>query len=216
MNAQILGSNIQAIAFADKVMDSLGGYLSHKICADVDTINHIFSKDDKEISRVLKHFVVDQCIDVAIERDTCLDMTSLPPTFAHLMVERALRRLSSTSASTEPSCKYHLHETLEQCYKNNVRPSEVRRQEWLKLNRDKARAEAEEVIEDTKMNGIKAVDWAMQRAVTCEVWSQTTGQMRAEASNTRAKVKSEPLVPAGDLFGTTQSNNAVDDVLSIE
>jgi hypothetical protein len=52
MNAHILGRNIKSINFADKVMDVLREHLSHESCADGDTINHIFSKDDKEISTV--------------------------------------------------------------------------------------------------------------------------------------------------------------------
>jgi hypothetical protein len=147
------------VDFADKVMDVLREHSSHKVCADVDTINHIFSKDDNQILDVIKRFVVDQCIDARVEGDTGLDLPSLPPVFAHLMIERALRRLSATTpASTEPGCEYHLHETPEQCYKKNIRPSEVWRQEWLKLNRETVRKEAEEVVKNAKMNDIKTVD----------------------------------------------------------
>lgn len=239
MNAHILGYNIKAVDFADQVMDFLRERLSNKTFADVETIKHIFSKDDKDMSNLLKHFVVDQCIDAGAEGLTSLELSSLPLAFAHLMVERSLRRLSiATSASkeamTDNGCEYHLHDTPDACYKKNIRPSEARKKRWLELGRETARKEAEEVVTNAILNGVKTVDWEKQNVggnrasiqqfeqtkATCSrveerqsVQPEAIAKQNREASCTAADGKLKPGMLAGALFGTTQSNGAVDVVL---
>lgn len=167
-NAHILGSEINAPAFSDRVMDVLQDRIGRTVHADIDTINHIFAHDRPAISMVLKQFIVDRYIEAATEnRYDKLNLERLPQPFVQLMLHSALLRLSSSRpASASLICRYHMHEDPTSCYKKLANPTQAHKQQRLQLQREMSRKDSEEVVTNAKLNGIKTVDWETRRAET--------------------------------------------------
>lgn len=164
LNAHILGCKIDAPNFADQVMDLLEKQLSGSSTRDIDIIKHLFTKGD-EMPRALKAFVADKYIDGRIGGLSDVDINTLPPAFLRLTLQRALIRLSDTApTSSASSCKYHTHATPESCYKQNIPPHELRRQQRLHLDRQKSSNDAQEVMRNFQENDIKTVDWEERKA----------------------------------------------------
>jgi hypothetical protein len=178
LNAHILGCTIEDADFADQVIDILEEKLGNNAYyVDADTINTLFSAEAKGIPQVLQEFVVGRCIEVGIKSDFAdLNLPCLPLTFVHFMLKSALRRLSSTYRSQE--CEFHVHETPETCYKKKVSPKDLKRKERLNSDREKSRKDSEQVGANTRINGIKTVDWEEQRAQAHRALRLRTGQKR--------------------------------------
>jgi hypothetical protein len=225
INAHILGSALNAHEFSDQVMDLLQEKLSTAGRPDLDTISHLFSANNSSIS--LKCFVVDQCINAGTECLAGIDVPSLPPAFVHLMLERALHRLcSATSFYRTPECEYHTHKTPETCYKQNMSSKELRKTLRLQLDREKSLKDAEDVVTNAKVNGIKTVDWEERRAEANKaLWEQTGRRhcsfrrLDGRQSGTTAASDGDGLPDVGQtgsnvtsLLGTMQTNGAVDGI----
>lgn len=213
INAHILGCAIQAVDFADSVIDSLQENLG-TTQADSDTIKHLFSVYHEKVSKSLKSFVVDQCINASIQGSAKLDLSGLPPTFAHLMAERALLRLShQTSKTVELGCEYHVHATPDACYKRKVTLKDTRKQQWLEAERENSCKDCEEVTKNAKANKIQTVDWEQKTAGKGRVSSMQAGGS-GMPSPTRMQAKRFSHPTADTFFGTTQSLGSIDDVLT--
>ncbi|KAF1844496.1 uncharacterized protein K460DRAFT_429162 [Cucurbitaria berberidis CBS 394.84] len=165
MNAVILGSTIGEPDFTDRVMDLLEERVGNGVCADKDTIAHIFTERDDDIPEVLKRFVVDRCIAAGFESFNDLDKPNLPSSFINLALETALRRLSHAGqVSLVPGCEYHTHDTLESCYMRKLTSSEVRRMGQLKLQRSMSHKRSGAMATNSWQDNIKRIDWEQRRA----------------------------------------------------
>ncbi|EAT86604.1 hypothetical protein HBI56_128940 [Parastagonospora nodorum] len=213
LNAHILGCAIGAFDFADQVIDFLLEKLG-TTQADDETIKHLFSADHKDVSKSLKCFVIDQCINANVAGSTELDLLGLPHAFAQLMAKRALLRLSrQTPKAIEAGCEYHMHPVPDACYKKKILPKDTRKQQWLEVELEKSRKDYEEVMKSSKANGIRTVDWEHQRAGVNRVSTmQAGGPGVPPTTQMQANRLSDPLTDA--FFGTTQPLGAIDDVLT--
>jgi hypothetical protein len=175
INAHILGCALKTPEFSDQVIDLLQEKLSIAGSPDVDTIDHLFSASNISNPETLKNFIVDRCINAGIDGLAGIDMPSLPLTFVYLMLERSLCRLSSTSLNLSTSeCEYHTHKSPETCYKQSMLPKDLRRKQGLELDRENSCKDAQEVVMNAKVNGIKTVDWEERRAeANRALWEQT-------------------------------------------
>ncbi|OAL01810.1 hypothetical protein IQ06DRAFT_201388, partial [Phaeosphaeriaceae sp. SRC1lsM3a] len=163
-NAHILGCRIDTPNFADEVMDLLEDKLSGSSSPDIDTIQHLFTKEGDTIPKVLRDFVADQYVDANVRGLADIDTTMLPLSFLRLTLERTFLRLSKTPTTYASGCRYHTHATPELCYKQSIPPQDLRRKERLELERQKASNDAKEVMRVVKNNGVKTVDWEERRA----------------------------------------------------
>jgi hypothetical protein len=213
LNAYILGCAIGAFDFADQAIDSLQEKLG-TTRVDDETINHLFAANSKGVSKSLKCFVVDQCIEATVNGPISMDISDLPPQFTHLVAERALLRLCSDArVAVKGGCKYHMHKTPDACYEKKVLPKDTRKQQWLEVERVKSRKDYEEVMDSSKANAIRTVDWEQQRAGVNQVSTMQAGRSGVPANTqSQAKRLSYPLADA--FFGTTQPLGAIDDVLT--
>ena len=125
--------------FSDQVMDLLQGGVQKGVCADLDTIRHLFSTTPETIPEPLKRFVVDRCVDAGMGSVRSMNTSELPPGFIYLMLSTALRRLATKgSAPKETECVYHTHATAEACYKRQVLPADQTRAQRYALEREKS------------------------------------------------------------------------------
>ncbi|KAJ4370020.1 hypothetical protein N0V83_005784 [Neocucurbitaria cava] len=161
INAIILGHTLSEPDFTDRIMDLLISKVMKNVCADPDTIDHLFSQGSEDIPVALQQFVVDRCIDSGFDNFRDLNIRALPSSFIDLALETALKRLSyAGQVSLVPECEYHTHETLEGCYKRKLTPAEIRRMRFLEVQRDTSRRESGEVVKLSENDEIERVDWA--------------------------------------------------------
>ncbi|KAH7411850.1 hypothetical protein DE146DRAFT_732239 [Phaeosphaeria sp. MPI-PUGE-AT-0046c] len=134
-NAHILGCKIDATNFVDQVMDLLGSKLSGSSSPDIETIQHLFTKEGDDISKVLKDFVADQYIAAGtVAKD--LD--------------------ASTAEKYTRILRIKLH--------RNFPPQDLRRQQRLDLDRQNSSNDAQEVARNAYMHDIQTIDWEERRA----------------------------------------------------
>jgi hypothetical protein len=242
INAHILGCAIDAPECSDQVTDLLREKTVNAPQADGNTINYIFSENERSISDVLKRFMTGRYIDVSIAPGNAkLGTPSGPSKFVHAILDAALRRLSLLAQVALPSgCEYHTHDTSRACYKLSVQPTLMRREEKLELAREKSRQDAEEVLKNAESTGVKTVDWEEQTAEAKRVLMEQRGYIRvgfrrldeqrpigietargpAVASPRKhhglpemgEEVQTETC-ESGSVFGTALRNGAIDDVL---
>jgi hypothetical protein len=202
MNAHILGFKIGAYRFADHVMDVLNHRIGG-ICADVDTITHIFSTDKEKIPEVLRRFVVDRCIQSGVEGMKTLKMTELPPTFVHLMVSSAVLRLEPhRSEGPVNACMYHMHGNSI-CSTELVHPADKERAERHEAERAKTGTDAEDAAKNALENGVRTVGWQKRRAEAI--------QSHAEQTKLRWSGFSRPGDQRLGITETTGSSGAIAD-----
>ncbi|KAF2818530.1 hypothetical protein CC86DRAFT_156592 [Ophiobolus disseminans] len=179
MNAHTLGYTIGAPAFSDHVLDILLEKVERNVCADVYTIEHLFSASPGKISESLKRFVVDRCIDAGVETASSLNMPELPPAFAHSMLEAALRRLApetGPSAPQEAGCTYHIHDTPAMCYKKHIPAADQRRAKRCGQEREQSLKDSKEVTKHVEVNDIRFVDWEQRRIEAARALKEQTGK----------------------------------------
>jgi hypothetical protein len=243
INAHILGCAIDAPEFCDRVMDLIQEKLRNAPAADVDTINHIFSENERDISDVLRRFVVNRYIDAGIEAGIAdLQIPSLPPLFVYALLDAALRRLSSGDTVSQTSdCEYHTHEASGTCYKLSVQPNVVTREKKLEAAREISRKDSEEVVKNVEINGVRTTDWEERRAdanlalMKQRGWRRVgfrrldeqppleTATMRSAGADAIERNHELPKptlknqagtdTSVENPFGTTKVNGAMDDVL---
>lgn len=91
INALILARTIGSQTFYEYVFTLLDEAVTPGMCADVDTIEHLFADGCAErVPEEVRQWVVDRCIDAGMQG---LHMSSLPGSFAVLVAGTALRRL---------------------------------------------------------------------------------------------------------------------------
>lgn len=112
LNAHILGFKIGAYGFADRVMDELQVLTRDAGCPDIDTVRHIFSKEEDDIANILRLYLVDRCIQAGLEGMGSHNLRHLPRKFSQLILERTfIKRTNGEGTSQEPGRTYHLLET---------------------------------------------------------------------------------------------------------
>ncbi|KAF2243493.1 hypothetical protein BU26DRAFT_570183 [Trematosphaeria pertusa] len=173
INAYILGTTMEDIEFADRVMDILGDKIAPGVCADHDTIHHIFTSEG--MSNQLRQFVVDRCIDAGAKNFRKEDTGRLPEAYVHLALETALERISDggqRQSSASAGCEYHMHRRPSRCYKQRElrRIEEKKRARREREKREKSdrgsealRSLAQATIEAAQQSGVKSIDWADRR-----------------------------------------------------
>lgn len=163
LNACILGYAIGSPAFSDIFIDILQGKVQKGVCADVDTINHLFSASPDKTLESLRTFVVDRCTNASFESIDRFDLSELPATFVHAMLLAALRRLTpGTTTIQETGCTYHLYEDTEMCYKKHIPAGDERRARRFDLQREKSHKDSE-VTKNIGKNEIRAIEWEQRR-----------------------------------------------------
>ncbi|KAF1938371.1 hypothetical protein EJ02DRAFT_410564 [Clathrospora elynae] len=209
MNAVIFGHMNRFFDFADTVMDMLQVKVAKGVCADADTISQLFGQEEGgDIPDSLKQFVADRCVDAGIEAFEEMDLSSEPTSFIRLVLETALRRLSTAGKPPHISCcEYHSHATRYNCYENKIARTEDRRMERHEHLREKSRKDFEQVALDYRQNGIKAVDWEERRAEVHQALHKQTGR-----SWMTPEVDKEATKSSTGILGTTQTNGSVDRV----
>jgi hypothetical protein len=239
INAHILGCTLDEPDFADQVMDLLGEKIAPGVCADNDTIKHLFSRPGEGIPRRLKVFVVHRCIEAGIAGGfNDLDLAQLPPSFVYYALQTAVVRLSQ-EASDQSGCDYHTHETRESCYKMHINPSALRKKRRMEFDREMTSRDSEEVVMNAKRNGVIIVDWEQRKVDANRTMRQQTGRASVgfrrmdelpplpkdtpgasegvsifQAERSSSTAQNEPRNPAVDMFGTAQTSGAVDEIIS--
>jgi len=218
INAHILGHTIGTPEFSDRVIDMLQEKVEIGVCADVDTIKHLFSTSSEKIPESLKRFVVDRCVDAGVEGVAGVHISELPPAFVHLMLETALHRLATGNpVPRQMECAYHTHATPEACYKRHIPSADQRRAQRCADERAKSNKDSEEVEKSVKLNGVWTVDWEQRRTEANRVLREQTGKTWvgfSRPSNHRSGTTETNNSLSGGLFGTTQTSGDVDDVLA--
>ncbi|KAF2024003.1 hypothetical protein EK21DRAFT_118201 [Setomelanomma holmii] len=178
MNAQMLDCAINDAESSDRVMDMLQEMIGKGVCAEVDTVNHIFSSDHPQVPEVLPRFIVDRCIGAAQPGALQnLQLEKAPHSFLGIMLQTTLSGVSSSQPPPQESeCNYHMHQTPEACYKKHSYSADDKRQQSLKLERDRTRKDSEEVVKEAEANGVKTVDWEARRAKAKGLLREQTGK----------------------------------------
>jgi hypothetical protein len=240
-NAHIVGCTLNESEFADRIIDILEEKISPGVCADQDTIKHIFSRSGAGVSRKLKIFVVHRCIEAGTAGGfNDLDLAQLPPSFVYYTLQTAVIRLSHEASHSNSGCDYHLHETQESCYKMYFDPLTLRRERRMQLDREMTSRDSEEVLTNARLNGVKVVDWEQRRAEANRAMRQQSRRdwvgfkrmdglslltqdapKTTEAVGTSQAEKSSPIAfgdlrsPTANIFGTAQTAGAIDEVITL-
>lgn len=174
MNAHILGSMLSVVEFADRIMDILREKLGGSR-PDLDTISHLFTSTLEGIPDVLRWFVVDQYIAATVQDEKEsngqhgvqeLDVATLPPKFAGMLLNALLRQVSLTSSPpNNQQCKYHTHGVSEDCYRKKNH-EDFKRKLKCDLARQRSQQDSERVKKNVQANGVAAIDWADHEVTT--------------------------------------------------
>ncbi|CAO2648671.1 Nn.00g079380.m01.CDS01 [Neocucurbitaria sp. VM-36] len=164
INAVILGHTISTPDFTDRVMDLLSSKILKSVCADSDTVIHLFTQTTEAIPDTLKQFIIDRCIDAGFDNFKDLDIQNLPKAFLERALETALKRLSyAGQVELVPGCEYHTHEKLEGCYKRKGKPAEISRIRRSEVRRERSRNESVKMAKNFEHDGVTRIDWEERR-----------------------------------------------------
>lgn len=168
MNAIILGDIVEEHDFVDELMNLLDEKVIKKVCADADTITHIFANNNEKTPEVLKRFVMDRCFEAQVERLLDLHLVTLPTLFLARVLERMLGESSGPERwePLDPDCTYHSHESVEDCYKRKSLENNSRHSAEEQENLAQSPPGSEDILADTDQQSFKSVDrvWGDERA----------------------------------------------------
>ena len=208
MNAVILGGTIKEPDFTDRVMDLLEEHVVKGVCADKDTIVHVFAERAGDIPAILKQFIVDRCIDASFASFNNLGIPTLPSPFVNLALKTALRRLSrAEQVPLAPDCRYHTHTSLEGCYKRNHTAADIRKKERPGWQREKSRKDSKEVEKNVGENGSESIDGETGQVNDDRVARKQTACTRVGSGglNGRREEKAERNVAAEETSVTKRA-----------
>lgn len=159
INAHILGCIIDEPAFADRVIDTLVEKITPGIAPDLETIQHLFDSDRKNIPKTLRTFVVDRFIVAQQWSVTLLDTSRYPVLFTDLVLQSTLRRLSRhESTAVFQGCRYHIHGDGEVCYKKKLTLN-ILKEQRLAAARETSARDLAFATANALQNGVKSIDW---------------------------------------------------------
>jgi hypothetical protein len=119
INAYLYGFSVRDVDFADRVMDILDERIAKGVCADVETIFHIFAA--YTVPEQLRQFVVNRCLDADASNFQREHTRRLPKLYVLMALKTAKDRMASSVSSSPSSpkiCEYHLHSGgSERCYR---------------------------------------------------------------------------------------------------
>jgi hypothetical protein len=143
INAYIHGTDIGDIDFADRIMDILEQQIAPGVCADSNTIRHIFTADG--ISEQLRRFVVNRSIDADANSFRREQTRRSPKLYVLMILEAVTDRLCfgvRTSSLSSEACEYHLHGDTRRCY----RMEDVRQEETMTAEAELPGTETEAMV----------------------------------------------------------------------
>jgi hypothetical protein len=228
MNAAIQGQELRDENFIDRVMNLLAEKVKKGVHPDPDTIAQLFGDHSKYVPDVLKRFGVDGLED--------MDSYDHPPLFLSAALTKALQRtLNDRQSSSLSSCEYHSHATPKECYKSSSMTQEtwqehLRHEELCQSLISTATTSQQKDVTNVEQQDRDAAAHQEMRNRTGKPWvgfrrlDKQMEKLDECASSPESPVVLSGVIPPclpeeapkapleSSVFGTTQTEGAVDDV----